>query len=179
MKRAIIFHGTSQTPGSFWYPWLAEQLQKRGYDAKVPYYPDINRTPITEFLPKVMQNEQIDSETLLIGHSSGAPLVLSILEHVDTVIPLAILVAGYSAPLPDSEDVVLQDKYDWAKIRKNVKDVILINSANDPWGCDDKQGRTMFNHLGGTQIIRNDGHFGSRTYNQPYRSFNLLDKLIP
>jgi hypothetical protein len=31
-------------------------------------------------------------------------------------------------------------------------------------------------HLGGTQIVRNDGHFGD--YDQPYDTFPLLDRLI-
>jgi hypothetical protein len=34
----------------------------------------------------------------------------------------------------------------------------------------------MFERLGGTQIVRDDGHFGD--YDQPYGSFELLDKLI-
>lgn len=81
--------------------------------------------------------------------------------------------------LPGEEkDPVLQDSYDWKKIKANVKDIIFINSVNDPWGCDAAQGRFMFDNLGGTQIVRNDGHFGSTTYNQPYPEFPLLKKLI-
>ncbi len=178
-KKAIIFHGTGETPESFWYPWLAEQLRGRGYEVNVPAYADINRTPIAEFLPKVIQNQRFDAETVLIGHSAGSPLLLSILEQADTVIPLAILVAGYSTPLSGHTDVVLQETYDWQSIKQHVKDIVFINSANDPWGCDDKQGRAMFDQLGGTQIIRNDGHFGSKTYDQPYRTFELLNQLIP
>jgi hypothetical protein len=36
----------------------------------------------------------------------------------------------------------------------------------------------MFDKLGGTQIIRNDGHFGSERFNQPYKEFPLLAKLV-
>lgn len=42
------------------------------------------------------------------------------------------------------------------------------------YGCDDKQGRFMFERLGGTHIVRDDGHFGD--VDQPYESFDLLDK---
>ncbi len=34
----------------------------------------------------------------------------------------------------------------------------------------------MFEQLGGTQIVRNDGHFGD--VGQPYETFELLDRLI-
>jgi hypothetical protein len=34
----------------------------------------------------------------------------------------------------------------------------------------------MFEQLGGTQIVRDDGHFGDA--GQPYETFELLDRLI-
>ena len=50
---------------------------------------------------------------------------------------------------------------------------------NDPWTCDDKQGRMMLDHLGGVQVIpKGEGHMGSTTYNQPYKEFPLLVKLV-
>lgn len=178
-KRAIIFHGTACKPSDFWYPWLGKQLEARGYAVEIPSYPDINYEPISTFLPKVLQAHKFDEQTVLIGHSAGGPLLLSILESIDVVIPQAILVAGYSMRFPDEEkDPVLQDSYDWEKIKAHVKDIYFVNSTNDPWGCDDKQGRIMFDHLGGTQIIRSEGHFGSTKYNQPYKEFPLLERLI-
>lgn len=180
-KKAIIFHGTDCKPDDpvYWYAWLRRQLKAAGYEVETPYYPDINHEPIETFLPKVLKNHSIDEETVLIGHSAGGPLLLSILENVETVILQAILVAGYSMRFPKEEkDPVLQESYDWEKIKAHVKDIYFINSTNDPWGCDDKQGRTMFDHLGGTQIIRNEGHFGSRSKNQPYKTFPLLERLI-
>ena len=65
---------------------------------------------------------------------------------------------------------------DWAAIKAHARDLYFINSIRDPYGCDAQQGRVMFEHLGGTQIVRDDGHFGD--YDQPYPSFELLDKLI-
>jgi len=178
-KKAIILHGTDENPDRYWYPWLAQQLRDRGYEVEVPSYPDINHAHISEFLPKVLKAHTFDEETVLIGHSAGGPLVLSILENIDVVVLQAVLVAGYSMRFENEErDPVLQDQYDWQKIKRNVKDIYFVNSINDPWGCDDKQGRIMFDHLGGTQIIRDEGHFGSGTYNQPYPTFDLLNRLI-
>jgi predicted alpha/beta hydrolase family esterase len=106
-------------------------------------------------------------------------LLLSILENMSCVLSQAILVAGYSYRLPnDEKDPILQDSYDWAKIKNNVRDIVFINSVNDPWGCDAEQGRAMFDQLGGTQIIRSDGHFGSTSFNQPYPTFELLERII-
>jgi len=179
-KKAIIFHGTDENPTRFWYPWLADQLRIRGYEVEVPHYPDINHTRIAKFLPEVLKSHKFDENTVLVGHSAGGPLLLSILENIDIVIPQAILVAGYSTRFEGEErDPILQDRYDWKKIKQSVKDIYFINSINDPWGCNDKQGRIMFDNLGGTQIVRDEGHFGSMTYKQPYKTFELLDRLIP
>ncbi len=178
-KKLFIFHGTDCTPSDYWYSWLGEQLKSRSYKVEIPSYPDINHEPIHDFLPRVLGNHNFDEETVIVGHSAGGPLILSILENIDVVIPKAILVAGFSYRLPDEElDPVLQNSYNWDKIKQHAQDIIFINSVNDPWGCDDKQGRFMFDKLGGTQIIRNDGHFGSTTYNQPYKEFPLLERLV-
>jgi hypothetical protein len=63
-------------------------------------------------------------------------------------------------------------------MKSHFKDIIFINSDNDPWGCTDVQGRIMFDHLGGTQVIVHEGHMGSTTHKQPYKEFPLLLKLI-
>jgi uncharacterized protein len=179
MKKAIIFHGTDSMPTDFWFPWLGKELEARGFAVTIPSYPDINHEPIETFLPKVMANHRFDEDTVLIGHSAGGPLLLSILENVDVVLPQVILVAGYSYRLPDEErDPVLQVSYGWDRIKQHVEDIIFINSVDDPWGCNAEQGRFMFDKLRGTQIIRNDGHFGSEKFNQPYREFPLLAKLV-
>ena len=177
MQKAIIFHGTACTPDMFWYGWLAERLKARGYQVEVPHYPDINREDIKTFLPKVLAAHQIDENTVLIGHSSGGTLILSIAEQL--TFKQGILVAGFSEPYSGIEkDPILQDKYDWDAIKEHCEDFVFINSVDDPWGCDDKQGRTMFDHLGGTQIIRMEGHFGSVGAKQEFPEFPLLERLV-
>lgn len=177
----IIFHGTDCQPDNkfYWYSWLKKQLEAHGHKVEVPYYPDINHEDIATFLPKVLKNHDFGRDTVLVGHSAGSPLILSILERLGAAVRLSVLVAGYSMRLPREEkDPVLQDNYEWGKIKANAKDFVFINSVNDPWGCDDKQGRILFDNLGGTQIIKNDGHFGSEGNNLPYVEFPLLRDII-
>jgi predicted alpha/beta hydrolase family esterase len=128
------------------------------------------------FLPKVLANHTFDGNTVLVGHSGGAALLLAILEHIDARVDQAILVAGYCTQPNTDAEPVLQHSYDWAAIRASAKDLYFINSRDDPYGCNDEQGRIMFKQLGGTLIIRNDGHFGD--IGQPFESFELLDRLI-
>lgn len=179
--KVIIFHGTDCQPDSkfYWYSWLKGQLDARGYEVEVPHYPDINHEDIATFLPKVLKNHTFGSDTVLVGHSAGSPLILSILENLDSPVRLGVLVAGYSMRLPGEDvDPVLQQAYDWQKIKQNAKDFVFINSVDDPWGCDDKQGRILFDSLGGTQIIKSDGHFGSEGQSLPYVEFPLLRDIV-
>ncbi|TDQ00381.1 RBBP9/YdeN family alpha/beta hydrolase [Labedaea rhizosphaerae] len=175
-RKAIIFHGTNGTPDVVWLPWLRAQLTNRDYTVTAPHYPTLNVEPIDTFLPKVLADHTFDADTVLIGHSGGAALLLAVLQHIDTAVAQAILVAGYATQPNTDDEPVLQDSYDWAAIRSHVRDIYFVNSRNDPYGCDDRQGRAMFDELGGTQIIRDDGHFGD--HDQPYPTFDLIDRLI-
>jgi predicted alpha/beta hydrolase family esterase len=174
MKNALIFHGTDCTPDEYWYGWIAEKLRDKWYTAVVPYYPEINHEPIENFLPKVLNNHIFNTETVLIGHSAGVPLILSLLESIDTKIAHAVLVAGFF----EGTDPVLQANYNWYKIRANAHKITIINSDNDPWGCDDKVGKSLQEKIGGELIIKQEWHFGSWTYNQPYPTFELLNNLF-
>jgi predicted alpha/beta hydrolase family esterase len=175
-KNAIVFHGTGGNPDAVWYPWLDRQLTARGYRVERPYYPGLNVEPIATFLPKVLDGRRFDADSVLVGHSGGAALLLAVLEHLQTPVAQTILVAGYATTPNDADEPVLQDVYDWDRIRSNAGDLYFINSITDPYGCDATQGRMMFEKLGGTQIVRDEGHFGD--YNQPYDTFELVDRLI-
>jgi uncharacterized protein len=112
----------------------------------------------------------------IIGHSGGAALLLSILEQIEAPLAQAILVAGDATPPNRSEEPVLQATYDWEKIKAHVRDICFVNSVRDPYGCDAERGRRMFDQLGGTQTVRDEGHFGDA--DDPCPTFELLDKLV-
>ena len=178
MKNAIIIHGTGGNPSVFWIPWLAAELKKSGYKVSTPQIPNSENPVLSEALSFVLDNYEINEDTVLIGHSSGATLILSILESIDVKVKKAILVAGFCRQLGDEKAPILQYSYDWSKIKSHSDELYFINSDNDPWGCDDSMGREMQQHTGGKLIVMHDGHMGSDKYDQPYKEFPLLLKLI-
>lgn len=178
MKNAIIFHGTGAAPNKYWIPWLLNELVKQGYEVTVPALPSPNSPDINETLPFVLKNLHFDEETVLVGHSSGSALILSVLEHISTQVKQAILVAGFYKQLPAGINNMIQEQYDWLRIKNHAQEFVFINSDNDPWGCDDQMGREMQQYLGGELIVMHDGHMGSDSFNQPYREFPLLLELI-
>ncbi|MEO6508739.1 MAG: alpha/beta hydrolase [Patescibacteria group bacterium] len=179
MKNASIFHCWAGTPEKFWYPYVKNELEKKDYSVWLPQLPDTEHPVISTQLSYVLENGKFNEDTVIIGHSSGVGLILSTLENIDIQIHHIVLVSGFITPDGKESDNMLQPSYDWEKIKKNVKHVTVVNSDNDPWGCDDVQGRKLFDKLGGTQIIlHGEGHMGSDTYNQPYKEFPLIVKLI-
>lgn len=176
MTHIILFHGTGANPHVCWYPWLKHVYEAKGYTVEIPHYPELNQEPIGTFIQKVLKNHTFDENTILIGHSGGAALILSVLEHITVQVKSSILVAGYATKPNTSEEPVLQASYDWETIKSHTKDIFFINSINDPYDCDDTQGRAMFDKLGGTLIIKDEGHFGSEF--EEIDSFEFLQKLI-
>jgi len=179
-KNANLFHGTGCTSDSYWFPYLKRELERESYKVWTPDLPNTDEADIKKWLPVALKGTYTP-QTVIVGHSAGSPLILSVLERIHTLIYKAVLVAGYAKQREGSEkpDAILQTTYNWKKIRKNVKEIFFVNSDNDPWKCDDKQGRYMFDRLGGIQIIlHGEGHMGSDAFKQPYKKFPLLVKLI-
>jgi len=178
MKNACVFHCYGSKPNHFWYPYVKRELQKNGYEVWLPELPNINDPDLELQLPYILNNYKYNKDTVIISHSSSVPLTLALLEEIEIKIKLAILVSGFVDNLPNCPRKILKDQYNWEKIKNNCEKFVFINSVNDPWGCDDKQGRKMFDKLGGELIIRNEGHMGSDSFNQPYKEFPLLINLV-
>ncbi len=182
-RNAVILHGTGETDGSFWLPYIKKDLEAKGYFVSIPLLPDAGNPRLSNWLPVALK-EAYTKDTVLIGHSAGCPLALSVLERLDSGIKQAILVSGYARKLGAStgpgEDPILQGRYDWGRIGRNVTDLVLLNSDNDPWGCNDIEGRHILDSIGKGKLIvmKGEGHMGSDRFKQPYREFPFLAKLI-
>lgn len=180
MGNAILFHGTGGAPDSCWLPYVKNELEERGYMVQVPRLPHADAPVLAEQLAFALEHFSYDADTVLIGHSAGVPLILSILERVDACIHEAVLVAGFFEPLnPPEPEQMLQSSYDWKRIREHCARFVVINSDNDPWGCTDAVGRRLAEYLGGEFVLsEGQGHMGSMKFNQPYREFSMLLEVI-
>jgi uncharacterized protein len=184
MKNAIILQGAGETQESYWLPYVKKELEKRSYKVWLPQLPEIDNPKLGMILPFILKNGEFNSETIMIGHSAGAPFILSVLEKIVNKIKKAIMVSGLSEPSTDDDAITewqkgfLQDTYDWETIRTHCEEFVFINAVNDPWGCNDKQGKKLFDKLGGTLILNNEGHMGSDKFHQPYKTFPLLVSLV-
>jgi predicted alpha/beta hydrolase family esterase len=179
MRNACIFHGTDCSPESYWIPYVKKGLENLGFELWVPLLPEAATPKLPIQLPFVLDNYDYNAETVLIGHSAGCPLALSVLENLDIRINKTILVSGFVDDIGGDAKNIIQDNYNWKKIKNNCDKFFFLNSDNDPWGCNDKQGKKMQENLGGKYILmKGQGHMGSDTFNQPYKEFPLIIDLV-
>jgi uncharacterized protein len=184
MKTAWLLHGTGGSDKEyFWFNDLSQYLATQGYQVWWPLLPHTDKPTLEETRNYIEDNMPvIDKDTIIIGHSSACPVILSFLQWVKFELKQAILVSGFYQSLNDDgySDLMLQkEDYHWKDIKKSVQEIILINSDNDPWGCDDKQARPIAIKLDAPLVVAtNQGHMGSGTYEQPYKEFSLIKRLI-
>ncbi|MGE4290641.1 MAG: RBBP9/YdeN family alpha/beta hydrolase [Desulfovibrio sp.] len=184
-KTALLLHGTSGSPQSFWLPSLGRHLESCGYTVWIPQLPDADNPRLDTQLPFLLEQGRdrdfFGPKTLLAAHSAGCPLALALLEELPAPIAKSALVSGFLTPPPKLPHLatILRASYDWERIQANAGDLFIINSDNDPWGCDHHQGMAISQASGGALILRRgEGHMGSDTYNQPYPRFPLLERLL-
>ena len=139
MKTALIFHGTEGHPEENWFPWLKQELEKRGYKVFVPQFPSPPKIPamIDEWFA-VLDNYKtfIDKDTILIGHSLGGIFTLRALERLQDPIKAAFLVGTPIGIRPilnyDRDNSFSGFSFDWKSIITKSKHFfgnILIWSA--------------------------------------------------
>lgn len=181
MKTAILLHGTGGSDTDyFWFEDTKKFLESKGFEVWWPLLPNTDNPNLVETRNFIEQKlPAIDEQTIIIGHSSACPLILHFMQSLKITLAKVILVSGYYTPQSDGSSSMLPDEFDWGAIKPKAREIIFINSDNDPWGCDDKQARPIAEKLGARFIFaEGQGHMGSGTYNQPYREFPLLKSLI-
>lgn len=184
MKTALLLHGTGgSNVDYFWFQYTKDYLESKGYVVWWPLLPHTDKPNLEETRNYIEDNMPLFNEdTLIIGHSSACPVVLHLLQFVRVSVKQVILVAGFYQSIDDegfSELMLQNDDYDWGAIKQAAREIVMINSDNDPWGCDDKQARPIAEKLGAKFILAKDqGHMGSGSFNQPYREFPLLKELL-
>lgn len=188
MKNALILHGAGNNSQGNWFSWLKSELEKAGYRVWSPDLPNSDVPIQHDWLDTIFSNHdwKFDSDSVIVGHSSGATLILRILEKLpkNVKIKKAILVAGpvqkgANKPeyFPYKEDLT-KEPFGWAKIKASCAKFNLIYSDNDKYECGQDQGKIVYEHLGGELIIKQgQGHFNLEVGMQ-YKKFPLLLELI-
>ena len=165
IKKVIVVHDSYTTPTVGWYEWIQNEFPKANIKVFVPKMP----TPVGQSISswRVMfepYKQHLDSETVLIGHGTGALFVLRELEIITTPVGGTILIAPFIEQLPNEGLHIVNESFlvgeiNWLKVHQNCKQFAVIAASGDTFVP------TVFSQhvadLCGVklQTIKHDGHF--------------------
>lgn len=183
MKNALILHGTNGSSDDNWFPWLKQQLEKDGYLVWCPDLPQADEPNIERYSKFILANKefQIDGDTVVIGHSSGAVAILGLLAALpsDSTVKASYLVGSFMNDLGwDSLKGLFVSPFDFDLIKQKSRLWYFIHSDNDPY-CPLEHAEYLHQQIGGDLLVLpGQKHFSVGTVGDEYREFPYLLHLI-
>lgn len=181
MKKALLLHGTGGSSQSNWLPWLKDELESLGWDVWVPDLPGADRPNIARYNELLLEKQDwLDSETSIVGHSSGSIAGLGLLQALtnDVVVERTVLVGAFKDDLGwESLSELFDPPLDFERIKKHCHNFEFIHSDDDPY-CPLEHAEYLSKQLDGTlQVLPGQKHFSIDT-NPEYSKFPLLLELL-
>lgn len=176
MKRAILIHGWEGTPNNEWFPWVKRVLEQQGWHVEVPAMPNTKEPKLAQWMDTLITLAP-NEETVLVGHSLAAALILKYLEKPEVNIKKAIMVAAWDWLFEDVKEfheTFFEHGFDYDGIKKKNIPLAIVNSTNDPW-IDFDRSKKLAEKISATLVpVENAGHFMAK---DGYTEFPLLVSL--
>ncbi len=172
MKRVFIIHCWQGTPTDFWYPWLKEQFEAKGFEVQVLEMPETDAPDINLWVPTLAQaGGVVDAETYFVGHSIGCQTIFRYLQTLPetTQLGAVVCVAGWFN-LPNLETDEEQEiakpwltlPLDTDKLKKMLAGKLVAIFSDDDKHVPITDAEMFKEKLGGRIIIETGyGHFDS------------------
>lgn len=168
-KRAYIVHGWEGHPQEGWFPWLAQELRKKGFEVIVPSMPNAANPTIENWVSYLKEHIPYpDTQTYFIGHSIGCQAIIRYLESLPARVQIggAVFVAGWTTLAnleSDAEKGIakqwLDTPIDFEKVKKHSSHLFALFSDSDPYVL--RENEHVFKKQLGCEVSRekNMGHF--------------------
>jgi len=175
MKKAIIVHGWGGNPSGDWFPWLKKKLESESFEVTVPEMPDTLHPTIGAWTSTLKDAAgDMNSDTILIGHSIGCQTILRFIENLPSDIKIGkiILVAAWLHLTDETwdedytEEIAkpwLETPIDFNSGKSHCDDIVCIQSDDDLY-VPIEDAEIFKDKLGAKiEIITNAGHISSES----------------
>lgn len=146
MKKIYLIHGWDGSPEEPLHKWIAKKSKEKGFEIIVPKMPNPEEPEITTWVNKIKEIvNNLNKETIFIGHSIGCQAILRYLETLDNQqVGKVILIAPWmkldeQTIKEEGEEVKevakpwMETPIDFEKIKNVCKNFICFYSDNDPY----------------------------------------------
>jgi uncharacterized protein len=165
-KTVLIIHGTEGHPEENWFPWLRKILEDEGLKVIIPHFPSPPIVPakLNEWFDVFNEyKDELNEESIIIGHSLGGIFTLRILEKLTHPVKAVFLTGTPIGIKPilyfDRDNSFSGFDFDWNKIKQNSCSFMVFHSDNDPYVALEN-GKELSKKLGvELTLIPNAGHF--------------------
>lgn len=166
MKRVILLHGNGNSHGTDnWFPYIKSNLESMGIECIAPDLPDNVLARKKFWFPYFTDVLKLDSNDIIIGHSSGA---LSILKYAENhKIGASVLVGIYYTDLGYDDERTsgyFDTPWSWGNIKSNQEWTAIFASADDPY-IPIEEPKYIRDMLDSEYFeLDGEGHFGGETH---------------
>lgn len=184
MKNYFIIHGFASGNIDNWFPWIKKKIDSDTKLCVIPQFPiDINHQNYSSWklvLDAYKNNNMINDETVLIGHSIGCAFIIKYILENNIKVSKIILVSGfnnfYAEDPNDLHNKVNKTFYinddELKEVNKHADDVICLYGDNDPYISQDVLHNYYIKLNAKEIIIHNGEHLNTKA------GYNTFDELL-
>lgn len=168
ISNCIIIHGCpdhsendpkKRTYDKHWIPWTKKQLEKKGIKTSTPIMPTPWKPKYEEW-KKEFEKNQVNENTIFIGHSCGCAFLVRWLGETKQTIKKLILVAPWK--IPPKDNPIKKSFYEYEidlTIKSRIGKVIIFTSDDEIKGG--KESVKIFHKILGGELIelKKHGHY--------------------
>ena len=171
MKNYFIIHGFMGSNIENWFPWLKKQVDSKETLCVIPQFPiEVDKHSYNSWkkLLDVYNYEynMINSDTVIIGHSTGSICAIKYILENKIKINKLILVSGFNNYYPNNEDELHRklnptyyvEEQHIKDINKYVEEIVCIYGDNDPYITQEALHEFAKFINAKEKIIHNGGH---------------------
>lgn len=179
MTTIFIIHGSNASPDAHWFPYLDQELKKKGAEVIRLQFPIKEKQTLNNWLKTLQPYQAKLNDAVMVGHSLGAPFILQVIQHFKPKLRAAFLVAGFVGFLEVEGENNLNDfsnkPFQWEMIKQQCKKFYVLHGENDSL-VPFSRAEELAQHLNVHVIsIKKGGHLCAR---DGFNTFPLLRDLI-
>ncbi len=130
-------HGFTASSGANWFPWLKEQLKKKGVLIITPDMPNSNDPHLIPWLQKIDEVAyEVKEDTIFVGHSLGCIAALLFILKKNIKIKGVILVSGFMDENPmevqkEGLNEFMEEAVDTERLKGLIPHRVVITAVDD------------------------------------------------